>query len=201
MPLIQRAAKFRITESEEIGPLMRQRGLNPADVRTVILTHLHQDHEGGIHHFPNAEFIVSRKEWEVAQGFAGRMAGYLNYRWGENFRPTLIDFTDPAYGSFPHSQQITDGLYCLPTPGHSDGQLSILLDDGHQRFLFAGDVAYTEAALMDGVLDGVTLDLDTAAQSMQRTRDLVLASPTIFLPSHDPEAEIRLSNHQVAMPV
>jgi glyoxylase-like metal-dependent hydrolase (beta-lactamase superfamily II) len=197
--LIQRAAKFRITAFQEIGPQMRQLGLDPADVRTVILTHLHQDHEGGLHHFPNAEFFVSRTEWDIAQGFTGRLRGYLNSRWPSDFKPTLIDFADSAIGTFPQSQQIVDGLYCLPTPGHSDGHMSILLEDGPQRYLFAGDVAYTEMALMNGILDGVTLDLDLAAQSMQRTRDLVLSAPTIFLPSHDPDVETRLTNHQVAM--
>ncbi|PJF20382.1 MAG: N-acyl homoserine lactonase family protein, partial [Phototrophicales bacterium] len=63
MPLLQRAATFKILREEEIGYQMLARGLNPDDVRYVILTHLHQDHDGGIHHFPNAEFIVSRDEW------------------------------------------------------------------------------------------------------------------------------------------
>lgn len=198
MPLLQRAAKFRITEAEEIGPQIRQRGLDPANVRTVILTHLHQDHEGGLHHFPNAEFIVSRKEWDVAKGFSGRMNGYLNNRWGDSFQPTLIDFTDAAYDSFSQSQQIADGVYCLPTPGHSVGHMSILVENGDHRVLIGGDVAYTENALMNGIIDGVTLDIDAASQSMQRTRELILAEPTIFLPSHDPEAEIRLTNRKFA---
>src|SRR5829696_5675892 len=39
--LVQRAAPFQITPEQEIGAQMRARGLNPADVRWVVLTHLH----------------------------------------------------------------------------------------------------------------------------------------------------------------
>lgn len=45
MPLVQRAARFKISREEEIGHQMQARGLNPLDVRYVILTHLHQDHD------------------------------------------------------------------------------------------------------------------------------------------------------------
>jgi N-acyl homoserine lactone hydrolase len=75
MPLVQRAAPFRITPEEEIGALMRARGRAPEDVRWVVQTHLHQDHEDGLHHFPNAQVLISRGAWQAAQGLTGRLAG------------------------------------------------------------------------------------------------------------------------------
>ena len=68
----QSVKRFRITAEQEIGPQLRARGLSPADVRWVVLTHLHQDHDGGLHHFPQAEVIVARAKWQVAQGMRGR---------------------------------------------------------------------------------------------------------------------------------
>src|SRR5262245_43049059 len=102
MPLVQRAAPFRITPEEEIGSLMRARGLAPEDVRWVVQTHLHQDHEGGLHYFPNAQALVSRSEWQAAQGLKGRMAGYRNDRWPRSLSPILVDFLAPGEGAFPH---------------------------------------------------------------------------------------------------
>ncbi|MCA9910037.1 MAG: MBL fold metallo-hydrolase, partial [Anaerolineae bacterium] len=59
MPLIQRAASFQVTPGDEIGGQMMVHGWSPDDVRWVVLTHLHQDHDGGLHWFPQAEFIVA----------------------------------------------------------------------------------------------------------------------------------------------
>lgn len=192
MILVQRAAKFRITRDEEIDTQMHRRGLNPADVRTVILTHLHQDHEGGLHHFANAEFIVSRAEWEAAQGMSGRMGGYLNWRWPADFSPTLIDFTDGAYANFAASQRIHDNLVLVPTPGHSAGHLSVVIEHESEPIVFAGDVSYTKMALLDGTLDGISPDVKTAQRSMQHMQTFVEAQNAIYLPSHDPESEARL---------
>jgi N-acyl homoserine lactone hydrolase len=192
MPLIQRAARFKITREEEIDYQLRGVGINPVDVRYVILTHLHQDHDGGLHHFPNAEFFVSRTEWQAALGFKGRMGGYLNQRWHAGFKPTLVDFTDPAFGAFPCSKQILDDVTLVPTPGHSAGHLSVIHQHAGQHFIFVGDVTYTEKNLHNLQLDGVSGDLLAAEQSMRNVLDYMQAYPSVLLPSHDPDSPQRL---------
>lgn len=195
MRLVQRAAPFRITADEEIGTQMQARGLDPRDVRRVILTHLHQDHDGGLHHFPNAEFIVSRAEWKAAQGFGGRMNGYLNQRWFKGFSPRTIDFKDGAYESFAASERITPAgdIRLVPTPGHSAGHLSVVVEDSDQVIFIAGDAAYTQDGLMRDVIDGVGPDPQAQHDTHQRILDLAARIPTVFLPSHDPEAAARLA--------
>ena len=193
MPLVQRAAKFKISKEQELGNQMRQRGLNPDDVRYVILTHLHQDHDGGLHHFPNAEFIVSEDEWQVAKGLVGRMGGYLNQRWFKGFKPRAIQFTDGAVGNFPTSYQLLPDISLVPTYGHSAGHLSVIYHHSDKPVVFSGDMAYSELALNNTVLDGVTEDLDVATQSMERMRDFVTTNNAIFLPSHDPQSAERLA--------
>lgn len=192
MPLIQRAAKFSITPEQEIGYQMRERGLNPDDVRYVILTHLHQDHDGGLAHFPNAEFIVSRKEWDAAQGLSGRMAGYLNQHWPAFFKPELVDFADGRFESFPQSQQLLEGITLVLTRGHSAGHMSVIVQDEGRNIVIAGDVAYTEQALHQGIIDGVSVDVGASQESMQYMRDFVQAHQAAFLPAHDPDSAKRL---------
>ena len=192
MPLLQRAAKFKMTREQEIGYQMRERGLNPDDVRYVILTHLHQDHDGGLHHFPNAEFLVSRTEWKLASGLIGRLGGYLNQRWADFFKPTLIDFTGVAYGAFAESYRLFDDIVLVPTPGHSEGQLAVIYHTDDVQYMFIGDAAYTEDALLNTVLDGVTENLDHARTTMQRLRDTMTSQASVVLPSHDPESAQRL---------
>lgn len=194
MRLVQRAAPFRITASEEIGPQMRLRGLNPADVRWVILTHLHQDHEGGLHHFPNAEFMVSRREWQAAQGFSGRMNGYLNWRWPKGFAPTLVNFDSGAYYNFASSQVLTAAgdIRLLPTPGHSAGHLSVVVEQSDHVLFVAGDAAYTQELLVRDRVDGVGPDPQAQHETHRQIMTLAAQVPMVFIPSHDPDSAQRL---------
>lgn len=198
MRLVQRAAPFDMTPEQEIGPQMEQLGLSPADVRWVILTHLHQDHEGGLHHFPNAEFLVSRKEWEAATGLKGRLGGYLNFRWPSWFNPTLIDFEAGSLGPFDRHHTVTeaDDLLLVPTPGHSAGHLSVILREPESTLFFAGDISYSDEFLLNGQFDGVGGLPDLHQQTYQKVRAYAAQEPTVYLPSHDPNAEGRLQARQ-----
>ncbi|MEM9278601.1 MAG: N-acyl homoserine lactonase family protein [Pseudomonadota bacterium] len=43
-------------------------GIKPEDVTTVIITHLHYDHAGGLDRYPNATFHLQKSEMEYATG-------------------------------------------------------------------------------------------------------------------------------------
>ncbi|MBC8097868.1 MAG: N-acyl homoserine lactonase family protein [Armatimonadetes bacterium] len=198
MILAQRAAPFQIqSAAEELGMQLQTLGFAPADVRWVILTHLHQDHEGGLHHFPNAEFIVARAEWAAAQGIKGRMAGYLNQRWFKGFAPTPVDFTepDPVFNG-RHSVTRAGDVYLVPTPGHSAGHLSVIVEDNAQALFFAGDASYTQALLLADALDGVSPNAAHAHDSHQRILTFARQTPTVYLPSHEWDAQRRLAQRE-----
>lgn len=196
MPLIQRAATFDISPQEEIGPRMRALGLEPKDVRWVVLTHLHQDHDGGLHHFPNSEFLVSQDEWHFAAGFKGRMNGYLNQRWPDDFSPTLVNFDDGPLEPFAQHMKLTDAgdVLLVPTPGHSPGHMSVLLNEGDTTVMFAGDTSYCENNLIEMIADGVGTDIEAELETHQKIHAFADKHPTVYLPSHDPDAPRRLSN-------
>lgn len=198
MPLVQRAAPFQInSRKQEIGEQLRDNGFAPEDVRWVILTHLHQDHEGGLHYFPNAEFIVSDAEWHVASGFAGRMAGYLNYRWFDGFNPTLITFDEPdeMFGA-RHTVTQAGDVYLVPTPGHTAGHLSVILNLGDVMIFFAGDASYTQDLLLVDALDGVSADAEAMHQTHRNILNFAKHFPTVYLPSHEWESQERLEKLQ-----
>jgi glyoxylase-like metal-dependent hydrolase (beta-lactamase superfamily II) len=98
-------------------------GLDPKDVRWVLLTHLHTDHAGGLAHFPKAEHLVSRSEHIYAKGTRGLLRGYPSNRWPRWFNPTLIDMQPEPVSSFPASYQVTRAgdVRFVPTPGHTSG--------------------------------------------------------------------------------
>ena len=84
-PYVRWEVVFRIEREQEIGPQLRTLGIGQRDVKRVVLTHLHMDHDGGLAHFPGSEIFVARVESDTARGWAGRVRGYLPNRWPKPF--------------------------------------------------------------------------------------------------------------------
>ena len=189
-----------VQPEEEIGPQMRELGFSPDDVRWVLLTHLHTDHAGGLHHFPHAEHFVSRQEYADAQGMKGMISGYLPHRWPTWFEPTLIDLLPQPLGPFPASYAVTQAgdVHFVPTPGHTPGQLSVLVKTPDVSYLLAGDASYTQDLMLQHKVDGVSADPEVARQTLEHIHDYCRSIPTVYLPSHDPDASDRFATQQVA---
>lgn len=199
--------KAQVKPEEEIGPQLRAMGIPPRDVRWLVMTHLHTDHAGGLYHFPQTEMLVARAEYELAAGFMGRMRGYLSNHWPTWFEPRRIEFRADPVGPFPKSFSLTKAgdVHLVPTPGHTAGQMAVIVENGEQSYFFAGDTSYTEKHMLNQVVDGVSLDISVARQTLKRTLQYVRQTPTVYLPSHDPESAARLAAGQIveadAMPV
>lgn len=195
----QTADKFLVSPEDEIGPQLKNMGISPNDVRWVVLTHLHTDHAGGLHHFPHAEILVARKEYAAARGLKGIIQGYLPHRWPLWFKPRLVDFTPEAVGPFPASFALTKAkdVILLPTEGHTGGHLSVLVREDDRSIFIAGDTSYTEQLMLEQAVDGVSFDERVAAQTLKRINAYVQTNPTVYLPSHDAEAPERLSERRI----
>jgi glyoxylase-like metal-dependent hydrolase (beta-lactamase superfamily II) len=198
-PYFKLGVKEFVEPEEEIGPQLRALGIPPESVRWVIMTHLHTDHAGGMHHFPESEIIVSRREYELASGIMGQVRGYLPQRWPKWFAPRLIDFEPEPLGPFPTSLALTEAgdVTLVPTTGHSGGHLSVIVQDQGTSLFFAGDASYTEQLMLDRKIDGVAPDERAARESLARVQQYIQTVPTIYLPSHDPGSADRLAMHQL----
>jgi glyoxylase-like metal-dependent hydrolase (beta-lactamase superfamily II) len=201
-PYFKLGMKANVTVAEEIGPQLRSLNIPPESVRWVVMTHLHTDHAGGLYHFPDAEILVSRTEYEQAAGFQGQLRGYLSNHWPGWFTPTQLDFVPQPLEAFPKTFLLTEAgdVVLVPTPGHTAGHISVILREGPLSYFFAGDVSYTEQTMLDLVVDGVSLDRQTALKSLKRTRHFAKNRPTVYLPSHDPASAERLVANRIALP-
>jgi glyoxylase-like metal-dependent hydrolase (beta-lactamase superfamily II) len=200
-PYFRFAVREWVQPEEEIGPQMRAMGLDPSDVRWVLLTHLHTDHAGGLAHFPKAEHLVARGEYANASGAMGLLQGYLPNRWPRWFDPTLVDMQPEPVGPFPGSYPVTQAgdVRFVPTPGHTAGHLSVLVTTSEANYFLAGDASYTQALMLAEQVDGVAPDRRAARQTLERVHAFCQAAPTVYLPSHDPDTSDRLANRQVAL--
>jgi N-acyl homoserine lactone hydrolase len=190
---------FRIERDQEIGPQLRALGIGPRDVRRVVLTHLHCDHDGGLAHFPQTEILVSRGEFQVARGWMGRVRGYLPNRWPSWFDPAPLDLTAGPYGPFATSRRLTTAgdVIAVATPGHTRDHVSVVVEDQGTTFFLAGDTSYNERLMLVGRVDGVSADDDVAGATLRAIRHLAKDRPTVYLPTHDPESAARLASRSL----
>ena len=194
-PYFRLAVRVSVTPEQEIGPALRAAGLDPEAVRWVVLTHLHTDHAGGLDHFPRAEVLVSRTEYEAARGFAGKLRGYLPHRWPEWFAPHLVDLPAEPFGRFECSMALTEAgdVRIVATPGHTNGHMSVVLAEDDGYVFFAGDASYSEELMLAGAVDGVAPDPALARDTLERIGRFVHDERVVYLPAHDPGAVARLT--------
>ena len=194
-----RAFREWVEPEQEIGPQLQRLGIRPGDVRWVVLTHLHTDHAGGLHHFPENEILVTRTELAYGAGRRGRLRGYVaNTHWPGWFDPTVLDLRPEPYGPFPQSLRLTEAgdVTLVPVPGHTPGQIGVLLEDGDLAILFGGDSSYTQELMVRGKADGVGADDDAERLTHQRIRAYAAENPTVYLVAHDPESAHRLAERR-----
>ncbi|NUR98232.1 MAG: N-acyl homoserine lactonase family protein [Kribbellaceae bacterium] len=193
-----RLARFDIAADETLDAQLGTLGYAAGDVDTAVISHLHQDHIGGISQL-RGERLVSPAEWAELSGFSPEARGFLRShidvpgrRWKHvQFSP--IDDLAPFTEGF---DVMGDGsIVLLPTPGHTPGSMSMLIRRRDlPPLLMVGDLTYEAALLERRQLPGVG-----ARTELGRTTDKVLALAErlpglVILPAHDPTAAPRLIN-------
>jgi N-acyl homoserine lactone hydrolase len=199
-PYVRWEVAFRIEPEQEIGPQLRALGIGPRDVKQVVLTHLHMDHDGGLAHFPNSDILVASGELETARGMLGRIRGYLPHRWPAWFDPKPLSLVAEPFGPFVASRRLTQAgdVVAVATPGHTADHISVVVEDGDISYFLAGDTSYTEQLMLAGKLDGVSADEEVTGATLDAIGRFAQSRPTVYLPTHDPQAADRLANLRVA---
>jgi glyoxylase-like metal-dependent hydrolase (beta-lactamase superfamily II) len=106
-------------------------------------------------------------------------------------------------GPFPQSLRLTDAgdVTLVPLPGHSPGQLGVLVEDDDHTVLLAGDSSYTQDLLLRGTVDGVGPDETAERMTHQRIRAYAATKPTVYVVAHDPDTNNRLTQRHLIHPL
>lgn len=180
--------------AEPYDEQLRALGVEPGEVRRVIMTHLHVDHTSGMRLLGEATFACDREEWRAARrrGAGGR--GYVAHHLPDESRMELLDFGAAGEPHGPFSRTIDllgDGsVRLLSTPGHTPGHLSVLLRlAGDRQVLVVGDAAYTLRSIREELLPLLTAADGAYLRSLRELKEYWAAEPEATLvPSHDPTA-------------
>jgi N-acyl homoserine lactone hydrolase len=195
-PFFRFAIDLRVEQADEIGSQLRSLGIDPgADLRMLVLSHLHHDHADGLRHFRGTDILVSAENYQAALGLPGTLLGANPARWPSWFTPRLVELTGPAAGPFERTRPLTaDGtVFAVPTPGHMAGHLSVVVRSPEVTYFLAGDATFSEELLRRRVVEGPAASIQASLDTLDRIAAFARAEPTVLLPAHDPLAEQRLA--------
>ena len=135
--LYTRTTPLQFEAQQSLSDQMKAAGLDPQQVRGIVLSHLHADHMAGVMDFPNSLIYASREAFnEVSRmgAFTALRHAYLKplfagiassrWRWFEDLKSTDLSPTlQPFQTGF---DLLGDGhLVVTPLPGHARGQFGL----------------------------------------------------------------------------
>lgn len=166
--------------TQSIPVLLRQEGIDPADVAYVLLTHLHYDHCSNARLFPNARFVVSRTGWRLTMDppHPGSVPDIL-------FPRHILALSLPAEACDrlvlvdDEAPDFLPGIGAFYVGGHTMCCQAFTVQTKHGLAVFPSDTIFYYANLEQNHPIGLAVDIKQCWLAMDRVRSAVsLSHPT-----------------------
>jgi glyoxylase-like metal-dependent hydrolase (beta-lactamase superfamily II) len=136
-------------------------GIDPKDIKSILISHFHGDHVGALDDFPQAEPWCAHAAWTdlharsrlsaLAHGLLPALAPrslQLRLRFYENQAKVRLH---PALAPFAAGFDLfEDGsILAVPLPGHAPGHFGVCFHDGHRWIFLVADAAWSIRAITE----------------------------------------------------
>jgi glyoxylase-like metal-dependent hydrolase (beta-lactamase superfamily II) len=177
--------------------ILRRIGVDSARVEHLVITHIHQDHVGGLELFPRATVYVQQREFDfwVSDPIARRPP------FARNSDPVAIRHLGAMRGSerlvmVDGDREILPGIELLLTPGHTPALQSVAVATANGLAILTSDCAHVHRTFETDIPSSIICDLPVWMRSLTKLRERVSGRLDMLFPGHD--MAMRLNYPEIA---
>ncbi|TNJ28140.1 Quorum-quenching N-acyl-homoserine lactonase [Giardia muris] len=177
-----------LPDGDAVHEHLARLGYTPQDLDYVFLSHLDNDHTGGLPQLKDAKRImVSEPEWNAAQKWR-YFYRYKKRHWKDIDMQTF-KYEKTGVGPFGESFDVFgDGtIHLVSTRGHSFGLSTMLISNNDKFVALVGDTGYMQRSWREMKLPGLMVNKQEAIESLQWVQNLSTQDNCLGIyATHDP---------------
>jgi glyoxylase-like metal-dependent hydrolase (beta-lactamase superfamily II) len=182
---IEQAKKRKREYLRSPGAGLSALGIDPAQIKDVIVTHMHYDHAGNLDLFPNATFHIQDREMAYVTGRC-----MCHHQLSSSFEAEdvvgMVRRIFAGHVCFHDGMsEIAPGVSLHHIGGHTNGLQCVRVATRRGALVLAADAAHLYAHMEQGRAFPTVYNVGDMLEGHKTLRKLA-ASPAHIIPGHDP---------------
>jgi glyoxylase-like metal-dependent hydrolase (beta-lactamase superfamily II) len=177
----ERDRPILLNPGDALAPL----GIHPDEISELIVTHMHYDHAGGLHHFPNARLHIQAAEMAYATGPC-MCHDVLRMPFTADHVCEAIKRLYSGKVQFHDGDaQVAEGVTVHRIGGHSRGLQAVRVMTSVGWLVLASDAAHYYENFQARKPFPIVVDLEDMMAGFE-TLERLASAPNLIVPGHDP---------------